>query len=130
MTRMAKKCGRSFSFGQSKAKILIGEKETQFSDVAGAYEAKEELTEIVDFLKNPKNTSKLERKFQEEHCLLVLPERGKPFWLVLLREANAPFFSISGSEFVEMFVGVGASRVRDLLKRRKKCTGNYLHRRN
>lgn len=122
MTRMAKNAGGPFSFGQSKAKIFDRrKKKTQFSDVAGAYEAKEELTEIVDFLKNPKKYVKIGAKIPRGALLVGPPGTGKTLLArAVAGEANAPFFSISGSEFVEMFVGVGASRVRDLFEKAKK----------
>lgn len=122
MTRMAKNAGGAFSFGQSKAKIFDRrKKKTKFSDVAGAYEAKEELTEIVDFLKNPKKYVKIGAKIPRGALLVGPPGTGKTLLArAVAGEANAPFFSISGSEFVEMFVGVGASRVRDLFEKAKK----------
>ncbi|MBI2025711.1 ATP-dependent zinc metalloprotease FtsH [Candidatus Kaiserbacteria bacterium] len=116
---------QAFSFGQSKARIIDPNDQTQkvtFKDVAGAKEAKEELTEIVDFLKNPKKFLNIGARIPKGIILMGAPGTGKTLLArAVAGEANVPFFSISGSEFVEMFVGVGASRVRDLFKLAKKA---------
>merc|ERR1712100_937763 len=101
----------------------MGEPSTQvtFSDVAGVDEAKEELTEIVDFLKDPSRYTELGAKIPKGVLLVGPPGTGKTLLAkAVAGEAGVPFFSISGSEFVEMFVGVGASRVRDLFEQAKK----------
>ena len=111
------------NFGKSKAKMIIPENQNiTFADVAGADEEKEELEEIVDFLKiSQKDMLKWAQEYQKEYCLLVLQEQVKHFLAkAVAGEAGVPFFSISGSDFVEMFVGVGASRVRDLFEQAKK----------
>jgi cell division protease FtsH len=112
----------AMSFGQSKAQVADKEKnKTTFADVAGANEAKEELVEIVDFLKNPKKYTSMGAKIPKGVMLVGSPGTGKTLLArAVAGEANVPFFSISGSEFVEMFVGVGASRVRDLFKKAKR----------
>ena len=111
---------QAFTFGQSKARIIDPKDKSQrvtFSDVAGAKEAKEELTEIVDFLKNPKKFLDIGARIPKGVMLMGAPGTGKTLLArAVAGEAGVPFFSISGSEFVEMFVGVGASRVRDLFK--------------
>ncbi|MBK9333760.1 MAG: ATP-dependent zinc metalloprotease FtsH [Ignavibacteria bacterium] len=111
-----------FSFGKSKAKLLseTGTKVT-FQDVAGADEAKEELSEIIEFLKTPAKFQKLGGKIPRGVLLLGPPGTGKTLLArAVAGEAGVPFFSISGADFVEMFVGVGASRVRDLFEQGKK----------
>ena len=109
---------QAFTFGQSKARMIDPKDANQrvtFSDVAGAKEAKEELTEIVDFLKNPKKFLDIGARIPKGVLLMGAPGTGKTLLgRAVAGEAGVPFFSISGSEFVEMFVGVGASRVRDL----------------
>ena len=113
---------RALSFGKSKAKLLntTGKKVT-FKDVAGVEEAKEELSEIVDFLKEPQKFQKLGGRIPKGVLLMGPPGTGKTLLArAIAGEANVPFFSISGSDFVEMFVGVGASRVRDLFEQGKK----------
>ena len=109
---------QAFSFGQSKPRITEPGDNAQrvtFKDVAGAKEAKEELTEIVDFLKNPKKFLDIGARIPKGILLMGAPGTGKTMLArAVAGEAGVPFFSISGSEFVEMFVGVGASRVRDL----------------
>ena len=109
---------QAFTFGQSKARMIDPRDQAQrvtFSDVAGAKEAKEELTEIVDFLKNPKKFLEIGARIPKGVLLMGAPGTGKTLLgRAVAGEAGVPFFSISGSEFVEMFVGVGASRVRDL----------------
>jgi cell division protease FtsH len=113
---------RAMNFG--KARIKRGDEQTKkvtFKDVAGADEEKEELTEIVEFLKNPNEFSKLGARIPKGVLLVGPPGTGKTLLAkAVAGEADAPFFSISGSDFVEMYVGVGASRVRDLFKEAKK----------
>ncbi len=126
LTRQARGAGmQAFSFGQSKARIVDPEDLTQrvtFADVAGAKEAKEELFEIVDFLKNPKKFLDIGARIPKGIILMGAPGTGKTLLArAVAGEAGVPFFSISGSEFVEMFVGVGASRVRDLFQLAKKA---------
>lgn len=115
---------QAFTFGQSKARMIDPADSTQrvtFSDVAGAKEAKEELTEIVDFLKNPKKFLDIGARIPKGVLLMGAPGTGKTLLgRAVAGEAGVPFFSISGSEFVEMFVGVGASRVRDLFQMAKR----------
>jgi cell division protease FtsH len=113
---------QAMSFGKSKARLYDKEKHrTTFEDVAGAKEAKEELVEIVDFLKNPSKYTTMGAKIPKGVLLVGAPGTGKTLLArAVAGEANVPFFNISGSEFVEMFVGVGASRVRDLFKRAKR----------
>ena len=111
-----------FSIGKSKAKLFDGNKDTKvtFKDVAGLEGAKEEVKEIVDFLKNPMKYTKLGGKIPKGALLVGLPGTGKTLLAkAVAGEAKVPFFSLSGSDFVEMFVGVGASRVRDLFKQAK-----------
>ncbi|MDR0753075.1 MAG: ATP-dependent metallopeptidase FtsH/Yme1/Tma family protein, partial [Holosporaceae bacterium] len=113
---------RALGFGKSKAKLLnekIGK--VTFNDVAGIDEAKSELEEIVDFLKDPSKFRRLGGKIPKGVLLVGSPGTGKTLLArAIAGEANVPFFSISGSEFVEMFVGVGASRVRDMFEQGKK----------
>jgi cell division protease FtsH len=116
---------QALSFGMSRARLISpkknGKKKITFADVAGAEEAKEELKEIVEFLKHPKKFLDLGARIPKGVLLLGQPGTGKTLIAkAVAGEANVPFFSISGSEFVEMFVGVGASRVRDLFKTAKK----------
>ena len=116
---------QALSFGQSKARITdpadLSQRVT-FADVAGAREAKEELVEIVDFLKNPKKFLDIGARIPKGIILMGAPGTGKTLLArAVAGEAGVPFFSISGSEFVEMFVGVGASRVRDLFQQAKKA---------
>ncbi|MBR1425541.1 ATP-dependent zinc metalloprotease FtsH [bacterium] len=114
--------GQAMSFGKSKAKMLLDSKvKTTFKDVAGIDEEKKELEEIVDFLKNGEKYIKLGAKIPKGVLLVGPPGTGKTLMAkAVAGEANVPFFSISGSDFVEMFVGVGASRVRDLFEQAKK----------
>ena len=116
---------QAFTFGQSKARIIDPKDKVQrvtFKDVAGAKEAKEELKEIVDFLKNPKKFLDIGARIPKGVLLMGAPGTGKTLLArAVAGEAQVPFFIISGSEFVEMFVGVGASRVRDLFKMAKKA---------
>ncbi len=116
---------KAMMFGQSKAKQFIKNKKEQitFKDVAGSKEAKVELQEIVEFLKHPKKFHDLGARIPKGFLLLGAPGTGKTLMSrAVAGEADVPFFHISGSEFVEMFVGVGASRVRDLFKQAKKNT--------
>jgi ATP-dependent metalloprotease FtsH len=115
--------GGIFSVGKSRAQIFDKESNVKinFSDVAGLEEAKTEVMEIVDFLKNPKKYTQLGGKIPKGALLIGPPGTGKTLLAkAVAGEANVPFFSISGSDFVEMFVGVGASRVRDLFKQAKE----------
>jgi len=113
--------GKAFSFGKSKAKLVGDKKKITFKDVAGCDEAKDELIEIVDFLKNPTKYTKLGAKIPKGVLLMGAPGTGKTLLArAVAGEAGVPFFTISGSDFVEMFVGVGASRVRDLFEQGKK----------
>jgi cell division protease FtsH len=111
-----------FSFGKSKARLLTDDKiKVTFEDVAGCVEAKEELQEIIEFLKEPGKFQKLGGKIPKGALLLGAPGTGKTLLArAVAGEAGVPFFSMSGSDFVEMFVGVGASRVRDLFDQGKK----------
>ncbi len=115
---------KAMSFGRTKAKVTTNLK-VRFSDVAGAEEEKEELAEVVEFLKNPKKFSNLGAKIPKGVLLVGPPGTGKTlFAKAVAGEAGVPFFSVSGSDFVEMYVGVGASRVRDLFemaKRQQPC---------
>ena len=109
-----------FNFGKSRAKV-VDTADVKFSDVAGVEEAKYELTEIVEFLKEPEKFQKLGGKIPRGVLLLGPPGTGKTLLArAVSGEADVPFFSISGADFVEMFVGVGASRVRDLFESAKK----------
>ena len=111
---------KAFEFGNSRAKLEKNEK-TRFSDVAGADEEKEEVKELVDFLKNPKRFADMGAKIPRGVLLVGPPGTGKTLLArAVAGEANVPFYSISGSEFVEMFVGVGAGRVRDMFKTAKQ----------
>lgn len=115
--------GQIFNIGKSRAQVFEGGKSTNitFNDVAGLAEAKEELQEIVDFLKTPKKYTDLGAKIPKGALLVGPPGTGKTLLAkAIAGEANVPFFSLSGSDFVEMFVGVGASRVRDLFKQAKE----------
>ena len=114
--------GKAMSFGKSKARLMTDKsRRVTFADVAGVDEAKEELQEIIEFLKNPKKFTKLGGRLAKGVLLMGPPGTGKTLLArAIAGEAGAPFFSISGSDFVEMFVGVGASRVRDLFEQGKK----------
>jgi cell division protease FtsH len=114
--------GKAMSFGKSKAKLLTENKnKVTFKDVAGVNEAKEELHEVVDFLRDPKKYTKLGGKIPKGVLLVGPPGTGKTLLArAVAGEAGVPFFTISGSDFVEMFVGVGASRVRDLFEQGKR----------
>ena len=114
--------GKAMSFGRSKARLLVqNEKKVTFEDVAGIDEAREELEEIISFLKDPKKFTRLGGRIPKGVLLMGSPGTGKTLLArAIAGEANAPFFSISGSDFVEMFVGVGAARVRDLFEQGKR----------
>lgn len=114
--------GKALSFGKSKAHLLTeNSRKVTFNDVAGIEESKEELFEIIDFLKDPKKFTKLGARIPKGVLLMGSPGTGKTLLArAIAGEANVPFYSISGSDFVEMFVGVGASRVRDLFEQGKK----------
>ena len=114
--------GKAMSFGKSRAKLLTeNQHRVTFSDVAGVDEAKDELQEIIEFLKDPKKFTKLGGRIPKGCLLVGAPGTGKTLLArAIAGEAGVPFFSISGSDFVEMFVGVGASRVRDLFVQGKK----------
>ena len=124
MKRMNASMGadKTMGFGKAKVKKDDGKKKTTFADVAGADEEKEEMAEIVDFLKDPKKYNELGAKIPKGVLLIGPPGTGKTLLArAVAGEAGVPFFSISGSDFVEMFVGVGASRVRDLFGEAKKA---------
>jgi cell division protease FtsH len=122
MKQMQSGGNKALSFGKSKAK-LVSDKSVKvtFKDVAGVEEAKDEVTEIIEFLKDPQKFTKLGGKIPKGALLVGAPGTGKTLLAkAIAGEADVPFFSISGSDFVEMFVGVGASRVRDLFEQAKK----------
>ncbi len=130
-TRQTKGPGmQAFTFGQSKARFIAADDHRQkvtFKDVAGAKEAKQELAEIVDFLKNPKKFIEIGAVIPKGILLMGAPGTGKTLLArAVAGEAGVSFFSISGSEFVEMFVGVGASRVRDLFKMAKEASPSII----
>ncbi len=114
--------GRAMSFGRSRARMLSGENvNVTFNDIAGVEEAKEELSEIIEYLKDPQRFTRLGGRIPKGVLLVGPPGTGKTLLAkAIAGEAGTPFFSISGSDFVEMFVGVGASRVRDLFMQAKK----------
>ena len=113
--------GKALAFGKSRARLVSDRQKVTFKDVAGVEEAKEELKEIVDFLRNPKKFTRLGGRIPKGVLLIGLPGTGKTLLAkAVAGEAKVPFFTISGSDFVEMFVGVGASRVRDLFLQGKK----------
>jgi len=122
MRQMQSGGNKALSFGKSRARLLTAhQKKVTFKDVAGVDEAKEELQEIIDFLKEPQKFQKLGGRIPKGVLLVGPPGTGKTLLArAIAGEANVPFFSISGSDFVEMFVGVGASRVRDLFEQGKK----------
>jgi cell division protease FtsH len=122
MRQMQAGGGKALSFGKSRAKLMAaGPNKVTFADVAGVEEAKEELQEIIEFLRNPKKFTKLGGRIPKGVLLVGAPGTGKTLLArAIAGEAGVPFFSISGSDFVEMFVGVGASRVRDLFVQGKK----------
>ena len=112
---------KSFDFGRSKARLSTGGKKVTFKDVAGLDEEKEELEELIDFLKTPKKFTKMGARIPKGVLLVGPPGTGKTLLAkAVAGEANVPFYFISGSEFVELFVGVGASRVRDMFKQAKQ----------
>ena len=114
--------GKAMSFGKSKAKLLSDhQNRVTFKDVAGIEEAKDEVEEIIAFLKDPKKFTRLGGRIPKGVLMMGSPGTGKTLLArAIAGEAGVPFFSISGSDFVEMFVGVGASRVRDLFEQGKK----------
>ncbi len=122
MRQMQSGGNKALSFGKSRAKLSTStQKKVTFKDVAGVEEAKEELQEIIDFLREPQKYQKLGGRIPKGVLLMGAPGTGKTLLArAVAGEANVPFFSISGSDFVEMFVGVGASRVRDLFEQGKK----------
>ena len=122
MRQMQSGGNKALSFGKSKAKLLnLTGKKVTFQDVAGIEEAKAELAEVVEFLREPQKFQKLGGRIPKGVLLMGAPGTGKTLLArAIAGEANVPFFSISGSDFVEMFVGVGASRVRDLFEQGKK----------
>lgn len=122
MRQMQAGGGKAMSFGKSKARLMNEDKnKITFKDVAGVDEAKEELREIIEFLREPQKFNKLGGKIPKGVLLIGPPGTGKTLLAkAIAGEASVPFFSISGSDFVEMFVGVGASRVRDLFEQGKK----------
>jgi len=121
MRQMAASNGKALSFGKSRARLLNGKEKITFADVAGIEEAKQELQEIVEFLKAPVKFQRLGGKIPKGVLLVGPPGTGKTLLArAIAGEADVPFYSISGSDFVEMFVGVGASRVRDMFEQAKK----------
>ena len=122
MRQMQSGGNKALSFGKSRARLLsMQQKKITFKDVAGVYEAKEELKEIIEYLREPQKFQKLGGRIPKGVLLVGPPGTGKTLLArAVAGEANVPFFSISGSDFVEMFVGVGASRVRDLFEQGKK----------
>src|SRR5947208_14321830 len=123
MRRQKKRRGRqALSIGKSRARLHSKQqKKVTFKDVAGVEEAKEELQEILEFLREPQKFQKLGGRIPKGVLLIGPPGTGKTLLArAIAGEASVPFFSISGSDFVEMFVGVGASRVRDLFEQGKK----------
>jgi cell division protease FtsH len=122
MRQMQSGSGRAMGFGKSKAKLLTERQgRVTFEDVAGVDEAKDELQEIVEFLRDPQKFQRLGGRIPRGALLVGPPGTGKTLLArAIAGEANVPFFTISGSDFVEMFVGVGASRVRDMFEQAKK----------
>lgn len=122
--------GKAMGFGKSKAKLLTeAHGKVTFDDVAGIDEAKEDLEEIVEFLRDPQKFQRLGGRIPRGVLLVGPPGTGKTLTArAVAGEANVPFFTISGSDFVEMFVGVGASRVRDMFEQAKEFTLHHLHR--
>ena len=122
MRQMQSGGNKALSFGKSRARLhSTQQKKVTFKDVAGVEEAKEELQEIIEFLREPQKFQKLGGRIPKGVLLVGPPGTGKTLLArAIAGEANVPFFSISGSDFVEMFVGVGASRVRDLFEQGKK----------
>ena len=130
MFRQAQKGSmQAFSFGKTKARLagLTNGKKTMFKDVAGLVEAKEEISEVVEFLKDPKKFHKLGARIPRGILLIGTPGTGKTMLAkAVANEANVPFYFVSGSEFVEMFVGVGANRVRDTFEMAKKTAPSII----
>jgi len=129
MFRQAQKGSmQAFSFGKSKAKLAgINNKKITFKDVAGLVEAKEEISEVVEFLREPKKFQKLGARIPKGILLIGTPGTGKTMLAkAVANEANVPFYFVSGSEFVEMFVGVGANRVRDMFEMAKKTSPSII----
>ncbi len=122
---------KTMQFGKSRARLYSPEKgKITFADVAGVDEAKQELEEIVDFLKHPKRYGEIGAKMPKGIMLVGSPGTGKTLLArAVAGEAGVPFFTVSGSDFVEMFVGVGASRVRDMFEQAKKVCALYSVRR-
>ncbi len=131
MRQMQSGGGKALSFGKSRARLMSDQQEkVTFEDVAGIDEAKDELGEIVEFLRDPKKFTRLGGRIPKGVLLMGPPGTGKTLLArAIAGEAGVPFFSISGSDFVEMFVGVGASRVRDLFRAgQEKRALHHLHR--
>lgn len=123
MRQMAASNGKAMSFGKSRARLLADKNKVTFADVAGIDEAKAELQEIVEFLKSPQKFQRLGGRIPKGVLLVGSPGTGKTLLAkAIAGEADVPFFTISGSDFVEMFVGVGASRVRDMFEQAKKAS--------
>ena len=121
MRQMMSANGKAMSFGKSRARLMSGKEKVTFADVAGIEEPKQELEEVVDFLKEPAKFLRLGGKIPKGVLLVGPPGTGKTLLArAIAGEADVPFFTISGSDFVEMFVGVGASRVRDMFEQAKK----------
>ncbi|MBE6144595.1 MAG: ATP-dependent zinc metalloprotease FtsH [Firmicutes bacterium] len=121
ITRQMGGANKSMDFGRSRARLSSGQKKVTFKDVAGLTEEKEEVAELIDFLKNPNKFQKLGARIPKGVLLVGPPGTGKTLLArSVAGEANVPFYYISGSEFVELFVGVGASRVRDMFKQAKQ----------
>ena len=121
LTKQMGGANKSMDFGRSRARLSSGQKKVTFKDVAGLTEEKEEVAELIDFLKNPKKFQKLGARIPKGVLLVGPPGTGKTLLArSVAGEANVPFYYISGSEFVELFVGVGASRVRDMFKQAKQ----------
>ena len=120
LSRSVNGANKSMDFGRSRAKLNDGNNKTTFKDVAGLKEEKEEVSELIDFLKNPKRFTKLGARIPKGVLLVGPPGTGKTLLAkAVAGEANVPFYFISGSDFVELFVGVGASRVRDMFRQAK-----------
>ena len=120
-TRLAAGNNKSMDFGKSRAKLSEDGGQVRFTDVAGLKEEKEEVQELIDFLKNPKKFQKLGARIPKGVLLVGPPGTGKTLLAkAVAGEANVPFYYISGSDFVELFVGVGASRVRDMFNKQNK----------
>ena len=120
LSKQMSSAGKSMEFGKSKAKLSNDKNKTTFKDVAGLKEEKEEVKELIDFLKNPKKFQKMGARIPKGVLLVGPPGTGKTLLAkAVAGEANVPFYYISGSDFVELFVGIGASRVRDMFKEAK-----------